>query len=260
MIQRLDGFEFLEFKWSQIGKYLKNRIQFLMILMTLLTITNVVVFQSEFVKDWWRKRLFGFLPKRYKVILNGFNPQFSECRNRANTGNLNLISVEGAVKVNEYTQNIFRAYDAVLRDRNRSEILKVYGVLEGEISETFTHIEFMGRVERNDVVNLYQVGRPVFLLLEQEAACPNSLIEAIGAGVPAIGSDDGAFLEIVASAGIAYKSCDVQNNYMSLQTKLFEILANIDENYDKLNGKALERADYLTLERMMLLYIELLED
>ena len=67
-------------------------------------------------------------------------------------------------------------------------------------------------------------------------------------------------MEIVASAGIAYKSCDVQNNYMSLQTKLFEILANIDENYDKLNGKALERADYLTLERMMLLYIELLED
>ena len=45
-------------------------------------------------------------------------------------------------------------------------------MLEGEISETFTHIEFMGRVERNDVVNLYQVGRPVFLLLEQEAAAP----------------------------------------------------------------------------------------
>ncbi|MDA9781129.1 hypothetical protein N9535_03125 [Amylibacter sp.] len=258
IIQRLDGFEFLSIRKYGLKAFLKNRIQFLLITLIMVCIADEIIFQSHFVKNWWRRKLFKYLPKNTSVICNGFNPSFVHCQKRRNKGSIRLISVEGAVKVDDYTKSLLYAYDSVLRERDKGECLEVYGNLEAEVSEKFTNVSFKGRIGRSSVANVYMNGRPIFVLLECQAACPNSLVEAVGAGVPSIGSDDGSFVELAEGSGMSFESRLISADGEELKRQIANQLTFIDNNYIHFFELAVLRSNTLTLNKMMDEYLKVL--
>ena len=81
--------------------------------------------------------------------------------------------------------------------------------------------------------------------------CPNSLIEALCVGIPAVGLDTGSFREIVEDAGVVI-SYDFQahglNGFKGLSIK--KALNKALEEYKEFSANAILRSEYLSSDRM----------
>ena len=57
-------------------------------------------------------------------------------------------------------------------------------------------IEFIGSIPREEMANVYRKA-DIFFSLEINAACPNSVVEALASGLPVVGMNTGAISELV---------------------------------------------------------------
>ncbi|MEX0788013.1 MAG: glycosyltransferase family 4 protein [Anaerolineales bacterium] len=162
---------------------------------------TAVVYQSEFARGWWEGSC-GVAPVHASVVLNGvpldrFTPRGPEQPPadrwrvlvlEARFGGGYEIGLEWAV---ELASRLARGGKAVE--------LNIVGVQDGQIpgpAPSGVRIEASGAVP-NEQVPALDRGAHFLFSSDLLPACPNSVIEALGCGLPTVAFDTGSLSEIV---------------------------------------------------------------
>lgn len=195
VIHRLDGIGWLHrkraarrgfknFLYGEFNNFVTNFLHSL--------VASKIVYQSEFVRTWWQKS--GWIvPKKPAVIHNSVClDEFKPALN-VNTP-VRLVFLEGNLDYSPYaTKLINRLYE---RLKGRIDLV-VFGdfFFADQRRMLNPEIDYRGRVPTNELVSAYQ--RSIYLSLDVNAACPNTVMEALACGSPVVGYDTGALKELV---------------------------------------------------------------
>jgi glycosyltransferase involved in cell wall biosynthesis len=207
LVQRLDGMNWLHRKrktglrhWlrAEYGNWLLNLIR--------TRFATSIVYQSKFSKTWW-ERVYGKTPVPCSVIYNGvdlsqYTPHGPHTRP---TDRYRLLLVEGSLQ-GGYEMGLETAVELtkLLITRYSFSIeLMVAGKVSPALASAWDAkagfpITWAGLVPREKIPEL---DRSAHLLYSADinAACPNSVIEALACGLPVAAFDTGALPELVPS-------------------------------------------------------------
>lgn len=160
---------------------------------------DTVVYQSEFARDWWNRE-YGPWPGHQVIVRNGvdlqvFRPRTQDHRRR-------LVCVEGIVEYSPVNTGIIEALAREVEFRGLAEVFEIYGKVSEAMRRRyagFRRVRIMGPVPRDRIPAVYPGA--VFVSLDVNAACPNSVIEALASGCPVVGFATGALPELVPPEG-----------------------------------------------------------
>ncbi len=234
-----------------------------------------VVYQSEFVHGWW-DRVHGITPTPNHIIYNGVDLSVYTPQGKHHRPNdrFRLLLVEGslmggyelglesAVRLAEQLNDLM-----VLQRGRQSRALELAVV--GRVAEDLRQrwerssqvpINWIGLVERECIPEL---DRSAHLLFSADinAACPNSVIEALACGLPVAGFATGALPELV--RGEAGRLVPYGGDPWRLETPdtpnlakaALEILEN--QEFFRQSARTLAEAEY-GLDKMVEKYVEVL--
>jgi glycosyltransferase involved in cell wall biosynthesis len=153
---------------------------------------DYIVYQSEFVEEWWQRA--GWRqPVAFSIITNGvdlehFQPVYEK------TEAIKLLCLEGTIDYSPYAIELINKLAECLDGKLP---LVVYGGFQEEHnrSRLSSKINYRGKVKREDLPEVYR--NAIYLSLDVNAACPNTVIEALASGVPVVGFATGALEELV---------------------------------------------------------------
>ena len=204
IVQRLNGMNWVHRqKWTGVKHFIRAEINNL-ILASIREIADEIVYQSNFSRDWWvEKRGPTRLPGR--VIYNGVDLEQYSPRGVENPpgDHFRLLMVEGSYG-SGYEGGLETAFELMnLLQRRLDQPLELMVV--GNVPNVLRQkaalagleaVTWRGVVKRDEIA---AIDRSAHLLFSSDvnAACPNSVIEALACGLPVIGYDTGALPELV---------------------------------------------------------------
>jgi glycosyltransferase involved in cell wall biosynthesis len=189
IILRLDGVNKKhKFNKVKIKTYIYSEIDNLVSIFIARFLATTIIYQSEYVKNCWQK--YGVAKnKNHYIIHNGVNIEdYSSSCNDSYQQEAIICVIEGSIDDLVGVEIL----------NSLSEKVDVYGKISDTLKNKITNknVNIMGPVKREsipDILNKYKI----FLLLEVNPACPNSLIEAMAAGLIPVGFKTGSVSEIL---------------------------------------------------------------
>jgi glycosyltransferase involved in cell wall biosynthesis len=192
IVQRLDGMNWLH-KRQNTGwqHYLRSERMNFQLSFIRRWLADEIVYQSNFTRDWWNT-VYGSLRKPSHVIHNGvdlrtFTP---EGEGTPPSDFIRLLVVEGSFK-GGHERDLLNAVEAanLLSARlDRKVELMVVGntpveMREQVVCKSQASVHWSGLIPHQDIPRL---DRSAHLLFPAEinAACPNSVVEALASGLP----------------------------------------------------------------------------
>lgn len=160
-----------------------------------------IVYQSEFVRYWWDQRHAQAPCLAESVIYNGVDLSlFAPVQQRDNgCDRLALLCVEGNVHDDPITLKILTTISERLFDDGSISTTLVCGNVPQASQAQLARVKgirLLGCVPREKIHEVFSRSA-VFLVLEINPPCPNSVIEALASGVPVVGFDTGSLRELV---------------------------------------------------------------
>ena len=203
VLHRLDGL-----KWRHWVEKTPLKYKILFMLQNRMTsyirsnFADVIVYQSQFVKDWWNEQ-YGKIEAYSEIIPNGtdldhFKPSENEAKARVPT----LVCFEGNIDFDEPTVFTLREIGKSLVSKGFLKEVLIWGNVKDKQRNKlndFPGIRLMGGCKHSEVAENMRKG-DIFLSLDVNAACPNSVIEAMASGLPIVGFQTGALNELVCSS------------------------------------------------------------
>ena len=181
-----------------------------------------VVFQSEYVRDLWPN-----IKTKHSII---YNPTALSTSFWSPSFNLNFIAFEFGWNVSAEGQFAFDYIEGL-----RIPSLTIYGSHSFGVFKD--QVKYRLPVGKNDVGSLLTSSGNVLVILDQNPACPNIVLEAMSCGTPIVCSRVGSLVELL---GNDYPLFDF--NFSSIST---------DDLYDLLSfvsSYLLERSSLFTLD------------
>jgi glycosyltransferase involved in cell wall biosynthesis len=206
VVQRLDGINWLHRRlrtgarhWTraEIGNWLLAYIRD--------RIATRVVYQSQFVKDWWRRK-HGAGPQNNRVIHNGVDLDlFQPDSKTPDNGSIRILMVEGNLQ-GGYELGIeiaVKLAEGLVAEQHGVELI-IAGQVNDDLrlkwnGRTKIDVQWAGVIANDRLPELYQSANQLFSA-DLNAACPNSVIEALACGLPVLAFDTGALKELVPSS------------------------------------------------------------
>jgi glycosyltransferase involved in cell wall biosynthesis len=211
IVQRLDGMNWLHrVHTSQAGGgdvrfYLRAEYGNLILATIRARLAQWVIYQSEFSRGWW-ERVHGPTRTPNTVVYNGvdLNEYTPDGKHERPEERYRILMVEGSlmggyeagletgVRLAEQLNRAGLGKPVELRVVGRvPEVLK--DAWEGKAA---AQLSWAGQVERRQIP---AIDRSAHLLFSSDvnAACPNSVIEALACGLPVVAFDTGALAELV---------------------------------------------------------------
>jgi glycosyltransferase involved in cell wall biosynthesis len=205
IVQRLDGINWLHRK-TRTGPrhWLRAEAANALLASIRKRLSTQIVYQSHFVAEWWTHE-FDTIPAPTRVIYNGvdlqhFNPSGPE---QPPTDRYRILLVEGSL-LGGYELGMESAValgERLQKEYNYTIEIAVAGRVEDKMKQRWTKqsqvlIEWLGILPNDQIPAL---NRSAHLLYSSDlnAACPNSVIEALACGLPVLAFDTGALKELV---------------------------------------------------------------
>ena len=222
-------------------------------------LSDFIVYQSNFVKEWWEKE-FG-KKSNSTIIVNGSSfhnhPRIDYLFDEAAT----LTCVEGSIQNDLVTNKILSKLNSECININGIKGIEIFGNHSqlNDIS-VYENINFRGSKKRAEMLDALTEKKRIFVLLELNPPCPNSMIEALCLGIPCVGFNSGSFDELLKGAGISlpYDS-DVWKLEPPNLNCLIDAINNVVEDYENLSNKAFKIAKDYSLDTMCKNYFEIIQ-
>ena len=207
-----------------------------------ISLSHKLIFQSEYSRKRHEQNLLLrsiISRKSVKVIHNPcFEINTSTVENTTNK----LICVEGA-----FGETV---HNDLLKAFANFACIDAVGVHRGERIEG---VNYIGKKTHSEVLNLYKQRPLAFLCLEQNANCPNSVIEALCHGIPVIGMNNGSLKELIDDGGILF------NGPIS-DEKAEKIMLDIMANNKDFSTRAIQSSKKFSVDKTLSEYMKFIHD
>lgn len=230
IVQRLNGMNWVHRKLhTGTRHFIKAEVANWILSTTRRFIADRIIYQSRFTQDWWNKA-YGPVQAADRVIYNGvdlraFSPQGD---GQPPTDKIRILMVEAHLGggMEPGLENAISLLRQLNQSNTRAWELMVAGDVPPQIqarwsAQTDVALTFTGIVSRDQVPTLDRSAHMLFSA-DLNAACPNSVIEALACGLPVIAFATGALPEMViegAGKVVAYGS-----NHWNLEAPVIEPL------------------------------------
>lgn len=269
IVQRLNGMNWLHRKVrTGLRHWLRSEFNNWLLSTTRRTLTDAVVYQSNFARNWWQT-VYGGVRAPGRVIYNGVNLNLftPEGPEKPPEDHFRVLMVEGHMTGGYETG--LESGVALVEQLNRSAARPVRLLVAGEVAPALRAqwdaragnlLEWAGIVPRESIPALDRSAHLLFSA-DLNAACPNSVVEALACGLPVVAFDTGALPELIqADAGrvVSYGS-----NYWNLEAPDVPALAaaanQILNEQERYRAAARARAEEsYGLDTMVEKYLEVL--
>lgn len=203
VIQRLNGMNWVHRKRNTgVRHFLRAEVNNY-ILKTIRQLSDGIIYQSAFSRDWWN-RVHGESKVDAIVVHNGvdLNEFTPEGYHSKPDDKFRILLVEGNLG-GGYEQGLTTAVELVKLLNRRMEkttglmvVGRVSAELMGSVADQGVSIEWKGVVPREQIPEIDRSAHVLFSA-DINAACPNSVIEAMSCGLPVVGYDTGSLRELV---------------------------------------------------------------
>lgn len=205
IVQRLNGMNWIHRRrFTGVKHFIRAEANNLLLASIRRFIADQIVYQSQFSADWWQ-RVYKDCPAPRTVIYNGIdlNEFTPDCTSIPPTDRYSILLVEGRLG-GGYEQGLYNAIELVrtiLPRIDRPAELAVVGSIPEKLRRKFdlTYpglITWKGVVKREEIPAIDRAAHVLFSA-DINAACPNSVIEALACGLPVVAFATGALLELV---------------------------------------------------------------
>ena len=271
IVQRLDGINWIHRKRNTgLKHFLRAEYGNFMLSFIRRWIATHILYQSKFSRKWWED-WYGATKKNSTVIHNGvdltvYSPDGSHQRP---TERFRLLVVEGSLGggYDMGLDNAIRLAEFLQKEHGFPMELMVVGKITDEHkarvqARSEIPILWAGAVSRDQIP---EIDRSAHLLFSADinAACPNSVIEALACGLPIAAFDTGALNELVlGDAGrLVPYGADVWNVETPDTLALAAVASEILREQERFRKAAREQAEnMLGLDKMVDAYLEFLLD
>ena len=269
IVQRLNGMNWLHRKkFTGLRHFLRSEINNRILSTIRARIADRIVYQSNFARTWWQT-VYGKVPAAGSVIYNGidlqaFHPNGPE---RPPQDRYRILLVEGHFS-GGYELGLFNAVNLVQSLKGQADRpveLLVVGDAPAKLRarcETMAPglIRWTGIVPREKIVELDRSSHVLFSA-DLNAACPNSVIEALACGLPVVSYATGSLPELI--EGEAGMVVPWGSNFWKLEPPDINVLANatlrIFAGQEQFRKAARARAEAaFGLDQMVERYLEVL--
>ena len=205
LVQRLNGMNWLHRKrWTGLKHALRSEYGNLLLNTIRTRLADRIIYQSNFARDWW-ERVYGPTRPAWTVVYNAVDlaQHTPDGPGVPPTDRHRLLMVEGSLG-GGYDIGLDMAIGMaeILHDRQGHplELMVVakvpHGIQLAAQQKTRVPLVFRGKLPAEQIP---QVDRSAHLIFSasMDAACPNSIIEALACGLPVIAFDTGALPELV---------------------------------------------------------------
>jgi len=206
IIQRLNGMNWMhKVEKTPLRAYLKAEINNRTLAFLRRRAANRIIYQSEFSRDWWNLE-FGKQNTPHQVIYNGVDldvysplgpetPPQDHFRILIVEGHLSGANARGLHTALRLAQALKAKSDLPI------ELMVVADVsdavkAEAHLAAPDLWINWRGVVPREAIPGIDRAAHVLFST-DLNAACPNSVIEALACGLPVVAYDTGALAELV---------------------------------------------------------------
>jgi glycosyltransferase involved in cell wall biosynthesis len=218
VVQRLDGMNWLHRLDARKGiggwrHFMRAEYGNLILRVIRNRLATRLVYQSEFVVEWWQ-RVYGLAPAPSRVIYNGIDLDVytSQGPERPPEDRWRVLMVEGSL-MGGYEQGLGVAVGlaqnlAMQIGAERPVELMVVGRVAGSLQRQWEEALAAEQISNQVILNwgglvesqrIPPIDRSAHVLFSSDvnAACPNSVIEALGCGLPVLAFNTGALPELV---------------------------------------------------------------
>ena len=199
IIHRLDGINWRhKVQWRGPRAFLLGAIRNRLISHIRNKLAHFVVYQSEFVQTWWVEK-YGMDRCEHCIIHNGTDIDRFHPADVAPQEDIRLLIVEGNLETDRASMQVLTDVSHRLIEGGIVAGIDVFGGLCGAAKRALLSVpglKYRGVVGRDQMPEVYRRAS-IFLSLEINGACPNTVIEAMASGLPVVGYDTGALPELV---------------------------------------------------------------
>ena len=158
-------------------------------------IADKIIYQSDFVEHWWnisgwRKR------KNTSVIYNGISMDNEEKELSDSHPNIELLVLEGNIDYSPYSVKLLNDLSQILKNEINITLYGNFEFIENQ-KKLLPLIKYNGFLKLENVRKVMR--DKIYLSLDINPACPNTVIEALSSGAPVVGFDTGSLKELVVS-------------------------------------------------------------
>lgn len=252
IVQRLNGMNWIHRRMNTgVRHYLRSEANNALLAFIRRRLASRIVYQSHFSQNWW-ERVYGALEKPVSVVYNGvdLSAYTPNGENDLPSDHLRLLLVEGHLGGgNQPGLENAAALAEQLQTRHHLPVrLAVAGDAPAALRQQFSGraggVEWLGVIPR---ARIPWLDRSAHLLFSADlnAACPNSVIEALACGLPVAAFDTGALAELVAEGAgtVAPYGSDYWKLSPPILAPLADAAANVLANLPVYRRAARSRAE-----------------